>query len=157
MIVSSRFDGDDWDELMWAMHDVYHEGIRILMRDNESAFNSAAILMQAQDDPIKDSLNAHGCRVDHRSLQNAHDYLAAVWRYRNRFFQPDLLIEDSVEQMAQNWLAWLQQEMQIWQRHFPQLVRLVCLIIVQQNVKSGYEAEQALQREMERIYRLGDA
>ncbi len=157
MIVSSRFDGDDWEALQWAQHDAYHDALGILMRENERAYRNAAIITGAQNDPIYDSLTALGHRIDHRILQNAHDHLAAAWRNRNRFIQPDLLIKCSVEEMAQDWLGWLQKEVSTWLRDFPQIVRLVCLIIVQQNVKSGYEAEQALQQELGRTYPLGDA
>jgi hypothetical protein len=157
MIIAGKFENDKWLELQWAQHDVYHDALGVLVRENKRNYESAVFLTNVQDDSIYDSLVTLGNRIDHRTMQNAHDHLAAVWRSRSRFTQPDLFLRDSVEDLAQGWLKWLQQEVSLWPRDFPHLVRMVCLVIVQQNVKSGYDAEDALQKELERIYPLGDA
>ena len=48
---------------------------------------------------------------DHRTLQGAHDLLAAVWRFRNDFRQSELpfVNKNSLDEVQELWLDWLRQ------------------------------------------------
>ncbi len=157
MIITDKFNGDNWLELQRAQHDIYGEALNILRSENERSYIGATAILRVEDDPIYDSIVSLCHPIDHRSMQNAHDHMAAVWRKKNRYLQPDLLIEATVQDMAKDWLEWLRKEVCNWPRDYPWLVRMVCLVIVQQNVKSGYEAEETLKLELERLYPLADA
>ncbi len=157
MIIAGKFNGDNWLELQRAQHQVYGEALNILRYENEKSYKAATFILMVDEDPIYDSIFSLRHPIDHRTMQDAHDHMAAVWRKKNRYLQPDLFIEATVEDMAKDWLEWLRKEVSMWSRDCPWLVRMVCLIIVQQNVKRGYEAEEALQLELERLYPLADA
>ena len=85
-------------------------------------------------------------RCDHRTLQGAHDLLAAVWRYRHDYIRqreiPNLQPheESAIESL---WLNWLRGELLSWIDH-PHLVRSIQLILANQNKPAGYAAESRL-------------
>ena len=83
---------------------------------------------------------------DHRVLQHGHDLLAAVWRFRNDFQQPLLPFVDkkSLDELQTLWLGWqLRHEIAGW-IDYPHRVRLVQLILTNQNELPGYIAEAQL-------------
>ena len=94
-------------------------------------------------------------RFDHRTLQIAHDLLAAVWRFRYemKLRQFELPFEEQKPLFEQprgdepafmgHWLTWLQEEVDSW-IHDPERVRLVVTILRNQNQPVGYKAETAL-------------
>ncbi len=157
MIIAPKFDGDDWLELQRAQHDTYGEALRILVERCRIAFKNAVVVTAAFDDPIYDTLLVMSDRIDHRTMQNAHDHLAAAWRKKNRFVQPDLFVGQNMAELAREWLLWLRKEVDQWLMSRPGIVRLVCLVLVQQNVKGGYQAEDELLEALRRHYPLTDA
>ena len=82
---------------------------------------------------------------DHRTLQHAHDLLAAVWRFRHDLRQPGLAFVDkhSLDEVQTLWLDWLRHEITGW-IDYPDRVRLVQLILTNQNELPGCMAESQL-------------
>ena len=141
MIVATFYHGDDDSALAWKQHDVYHDALAIIVdRCNRYAAFAKAVL--------NDTDHENWGRVfsfDHRTLQNAHDLLAAAWRFENDFRQGWLAFE--IDQPAIRpealWLDWLHAEVAAWIDH-PHLVRTVHLILANQNQPTGYAAEARL-------------
>ena len=145
MIVGTYFDGDgDSDShVQWLQHDVYGEALGIISRTCQEHMRTAhALLDNWEGWELIESL-------DHRTLQDAHDLLAAVWRFR---YEMELRqIESSFEKPTKDepnfvghWLSWLKEEVESW-IHDPERVRLVVTILRNQNQPAGYKAETALQ------------
>jgi hypothetical protein len=153
MIVSPRFDNDNWDALQWAQHDVYNEALAIIVGYCDMSYRMAVAMTQSKADAIADCLNA-GFQTDHRTLQNAHDHLAAYWRQSNHHVQPDFGLEGTLAGLCKSWLEWLRITIRDWAFSSPALARAVCLVIVQQNVSQGYDAEEALQVLLKQQYPL---
>ncbi len=94
-------------------------------------------------------------RFDHRTLQLAHDLLAAVWRFRyeTKLRQYESPLEEQKPLIERprgdkpdfvgHWLKWLQGEVDSW-IHDAERVRLVVTILRNQNQPAGYKAETAL-------------
>lgn len=114
-------------------HDVYFDALQEIIDANWNfAEFSSAVLVCEQD-------VAGPPAIDHRTLQNAHDLLAAAWRYRNRQSQRELFEEPGKD----DWVRWLQCELSAW-RHKPALVRDVLLILKNQNTPIGFAFEGRL-------------
>ncbi|MEQ8652020.1 MAG: hypothetical protein RIC87_06110 [Kiloniellales bacterium] len=139
MIVGTYFDGDDDMELAWKQHDVYGQALGIVVGTcNRFALFAVALL---GDSGHKEWGRIEGC--DHRTLQGAHDLLAAAWRFREGSRQGELpLVEDAFLDEAR-WLDWLRTELSTWIDE-PRMVRSVQLILSNQNEPAGYEAETSL-------------
>ena len=88
MIVGPLFDGDGHIDghVMWRQHDVYYRALGIITNTCQEYVRLAHSLI---GDPSTgwECINSY----DHRTLQNSHDILAAVWRFRH---------ENEVRQMA---------------------------------------------------------
>jgi hypothetical protein len=87
--VGKRFDGDDDTEVAWKQHDVYHQALGIIIESCNRLTRFAKALMD--DKGHKHWGNAESC--DHRTLQEAHDLLAAAWRFRQSLRQGELQLE----------------------------------------------------------------
>lgn len=146
MIVGTYFDGDDDREVAWLQEAVYGDALaRIVEECNDLASLARAIL----DDVTYEEWGTVS-RFDHRVLQDAHDLLAAVWRYRAPMRQLPLPFDDDTAadlstRVHRQWLAWLQVEVATW-REAPTMVRQVQLALAHQNSGPGYEAEDRLRR-----------
>jgi hypothetical protein len=142
MIVGDFFDGD-WDHrLKWEQHDVYNDALRIIVRGCRDHAELAIALLQAQWPEGWESTRS----VDHRTLQGAHDILAAVWRSESSPAQSTLRFDLAPPEAGDNmirWLAWLRSEIEAW-RQAPYLIRQVFAILANQNQPAGYQAEAAL-------------
>ena len=91
-------------------------------------------------------------RFDHRTLQMAHDKIAAAWRFQclPSLRQMELThVQESKDKpdFAKHWLDWLREEIQSW-KHNPYLIRLVVEILKNQNQPVGYRAEANLNWEL---------
>ena len=123
MIVGTFFDGDDDAEIAWKQHDVYGESLGAIIQVSNRLTLFAKSLLE-------DRCHANWGTIetcDHRTLQGAHDILAAAWRFQNDFRQSDLLLERRPEPLVAHspenlWLWWLRDEIEkwVWQ---PALVR----------------------------------
>lgn len=85
-------------------------------------------------------------RFDHRVLQDAHDIMAAAFRYRNDDGGQLRLFEDADTQIARyvhEWNAWLASQLRDLVRH-PSFVRSVVECVIFSNKTMGYMAENRL-------------
>ena len=141
MWISPRFDRDVDMEVARIQHGVYPHALSIIVSKCKLYAEFARSLLDDADHPEWDTIES----FDHRTLQNAHDLLAAAWRFRNDFRQLALSFVDQnfPDKVQQLWLDWLRHEMAEWLRR-PELVRLVLLILTNQNKPPGYVAEAEL-------------
>ena len=147
MIVSSLFQEDDGDDVMWMQHDVYNEALGIISGACQEYMNLAHRILD--DDQHKWEVITS---YDHRTLQRAHDTIAAAWRFR---WLPSLRQmefpwdqgREGCPDFAGHWLKWLEEEVSSW-KHNPLLIRLVVTIVQNQNVPVGYRAEGDLNVEL---------
>ncbi|MGB3408800.1 MAG: hypothetical protein WBA67_15050 [Jannaschia sp.] len=139
MICAPAFDDDDADDLRTVQEDVYGTALRVIV----TLCNSASGRFRPDPEETRPTDWGKVERFDHRTLQNAHDLLAAAWRYRRKItLAPDRSFWPS-QPPSSNWLSWLQAEIGAWQEQ-PHLVRGVLRILSHQNVKKGYAAEARL-------------
>lgn len=141
MIVGSYFEDDGDNTLAWKQHDVYSNALSIIVSTcNRFARFSIDVLNDTEHDEW-----GQVERFDHRTLQGAHDLLAAVWRFSNDSRQECLPFpeEANMATAETRWLDWLQAEISAWMGA-PQLVRFVQLILTNQNKPIGYLAEYRL-------------
>ena len=172
MIVTTLFDGDTGDyldQVQWAQHDVYRDALRIIIRNCEGQAKLAHIILY---DDWRERWNPS--RVyDHRTLQTAHDILAAAWRSKHAFETRVVPLPFNGRQFplpfaevwdgdgpnfAGRWLAWLENEVKSWHEgsfwfldsgdHNARLIRLVVRILENQNIPVGYRAETELAWEL---------
>ena len=145
MIVAHYFDGDDDEEVAQLQQDVYGEALGIMVaRCNEHARFARGVL---NDTRHHDWGTVY--TFEHHTLQNAHTVLAAAWRFRNDHRQPELPYEpgNPLERVQRHWLDWLNQEVADWTTQ-PNLIRLVQLILTNQNDVPGFTARAQLGLEL---------
>jgi hypothetical protein len=146
MIVGKYFEGDDDTAVAWRQHDVYHQALGIMVGTCMRYASFARKLLRDEKHEDWGSVN----RYDHRTIQWAHDLLAAAWRFQNDFRQQPLSFDPAHHgegQMEELWLAWLRREVESW-IDAPQLVRSVMIILTHQNQTIGSSAEIALSRDL---------
>ena len=141
MWVVPRFDGDVDMELAKKQHDVYGQALGIIVRQCNQYAEFARRVLDDADHSEWGTVES----FDHRTLQGAHDLLAAVWRFRNDFRQPELPFEDknSLDEAQKLWLDGLRNEIATW-IDYPERVRWVQLILTNQNKPLGYIVEAQL-------------
>ncbi len=138
MIVGpSYFEGDEDSETKLKQHDVYDEALGIIVSTCNQYTSFARSLLDDTDHPKWSAVNYY----DHRALQDAHDLLAAVWRFQNGndFRQAKLPFEakNCLDEVRTLWLNWLRNEIAGWITR-PHLVRSVQMILMNQNEMPGY-------------------
>ena len=141
MWVGPCFDGDVDMEVAKKQNDVYGQALWIIVRQCNLYAEFARRVLDDADHSEWGTVES----FDHRTLQGAHDLLAAVWRFRNDFQQPLLPFVDkkSLDELQTLWLGWLRHEIAGW-IDYPHRVRLVQLILTNQNELPGYIAEAQL-------------
>ncbi len=142
MIVGVFFEDDRDDALKWKQHDVYADALRIIVGTCREHVAFATSLRQVGW-PEQWQTELH---FDHRTLQDAHDILAAAWRHATSPAQTVLPLDGPpprVTDRATNWLEWLRAEVRSW-RDEPRLVALVLSILANQNQPAGYQADEEL-------------
>ena len=141
MIVAPFFTGDVDMEVASKQHDVYGQALWIIVSKCHQYTEFARSLLNDADHSERGTVE----HFDHRVLQHGHDLLAAVWRFRNDFQQPVLPFVDkkSLDEPQTLWLGWLRHEIAGW-IDYPHRVRLVQLILTNQNELPGYIAEAQL-------------
>lgn len=141
MWVLPRFDGDVDMEVADKQHDVYGHALWIIVRKCNLYAEFARSLLDDDDHPEWGTVES----FDHRTLQGAHDLLAAAWRFRNDFRESEMPFMDknSLDEVQELWLDWLRHEISKW-LHRPERVRWVQLILTNQNKPPGHLAEVQL-------------
>lgn len=141
MIVASFFEDDEDQEVAWKQHEVYGDALGIIVGTcNRHALFARAVLHDSKHDDWGTVV-----RFDHRTIQNAHDLLAAAWRFENDLRQPKLPFEpeNPLDHVQALWLEWLRKETEKWITA-PWIVRSVQVILTNQNQPLGYKAEGQL-------------
>ena len=144
-------DGEIDSYVMWRQHDVYDSALRIIVTICQDYERNARAILEVDLD--------HECvtSLDHRTMQDAHDIMAAGWRSRweLRLRQFDLPFEERTPEepaFMNHWLAWLRAEVRSWPSRHPLLVRTVLDILHNQHSPEGYKAEALLTSELEGFY-----
>ena len=143
MYVIPVFEGDVDMEVARKQHDVYQHALWIIVSKCNLYAEFSRRLLDDADHPEWGTVE----NFDHRTLQHAHDLLAAVWRFRNDFRWLQLPFvdadKDPLDEVQALWLDWLRQEIAGWIEN-PDRVRLVQWILTNQNEPPGYMAESQL-------------
>lgn len=144
MIVCPLFNGDDDSLIAWKQHDVYPTALAIMVQSCNRLARFAKAVLDDETHPTWGNIES----CDHRTLQGAHDILAATWRFRHDCRQAELDLDRGllppVPRTPENrWIGWLTQEVESWV-YAPHLVRHVLLILANQNQPVGYDAEKRL-------------
>jgi hypothetical protein len=142
MILSTQFEGDS-KRVADAQHDVYYEALDIIVKNCNRLALFAKRVLQSEKYEDWGLINQY----DHRTLQFQHDLLATTWRYRSNAAQRIVDLTGSELNISQEWLEWLANEVQGWIDR-PEFVRLVQVILTNQNDPLGYEAETRLNLEI---------
>ncbi len=145
MIVGKYFigDGDCGIDVQWLQHGVYYQALGVVTDTCQRYVRLAYRIIDEHWEEWK-----FVDRYDHRTMQNSHDILAAVWRARHEYSlrQLELPLYDGADVMPdfmRHWLRWLQEEVSSWISE-PGRVNLVMKILRNQNQTEGYQAEAAL-------------
>ena len=150
MIVACFFDGDDDQQTAWEQHGVYVDALQLIVGGCRAHVTFATTLL---DLPWPKCWPASGS-FDHRTLQRAHDLLAAAWRFRTDVAQPPLPFDGrpaSADDRMGAWLDWLRADLSAWQQQ-PRLIALVMTILAEQNTEAGYLAEDELAASLQRRF-----
>lgn len=135
MIVGCSFEGDSI-ELAWKQHEVYGEALHIIVSSIYEHPKRAAEMLGLANHHVPAEAR------DHRTMQMAHDILAAAWRHQS---EPADMFAEKPDQSMYGWFCWLRAECDSWHRS-PEIVRLFLTIFENQNNDVGYAAEDALSR-----------
>ena len=127
---------------MWLQHDVYDKALGIITGTCLETTNFAHRILDYWEG--WESIVS----FDHRTLQLAHDKIAAAWRFRRLPILRQTEFTDTIElkvnpDFVADWLEWLHEEVQSW-KHYPYLIRYVIQILKNQNQPEGYRAEDNL-------------
>ena len=142
MIIGKYFDGDNDKALQSQQHDCYGEALRIIAHGSAQGYRNATLICDVEDSISKEDRKKLSDGFDHRTLQMAHDHLAAYWRWHRNRCDPYL---DGMEPFnVGDWLSWLRQEVELWPTSSPSIVRYVAAILLNQNTETGYKAEDDL-------------
>ena len=140
VIIGEFYAGDDMD-LAKRQHDFCNEALAIMVGTCNRYTRIASTILQ-------DTEHEESGRVtsfDHRTIQDAHDLLAAAWRFKVSPPQTRVPFADggADERDMTCWLEWLKAEVSSWIEE-PRMIRLVQVILTNQNQAIGYEAETSL-------------
>jgi hypothetical protein len=139
MIVGPCFPDDDMD-VAWQQHDVYKKALSIIVNYVNLFGRAARHVLCDEEHETWGAVK----QVDHRTVQSSHDILAASWRYKNTWNNPEFgfhLKQSATLEDA--WLYWLKNEVKSW-INCPKIIRLFLIILSNQNEQVGYAAETKL-------------
>lgn len=144
MIISQVYPGDENEILMQVQYDEYDRNIGRIFSSARDELAHADAILDAKL-LITDTALAVK-RFDHRVLQDAHDIIAAAFRYHNDDGGQLRLFEDAEKQLARyahEWNEWLGRQLLLFLR-YPVFVRSVVECVVFANNVMGYMAEDRL-------------
>lgn len=150
MWVADYFDGDNDPsaKVSWIQHDAYREALRLIACACVEHMKSA-FMLAFEDYPKKWD---RSFKYDHRTLQLAHDVIAAAWRFECIKTELPLFFQtDHEDVIFRKWFAWLRSEVDLWSNQSA-IVRNVIIILGDQNVENGYRAEDLLIQALVRRY-----
>lgn len=138
MIVGTDFEGDENQELKRKQHDAYPRAIGLMINICNSFSNHAIIPKNIGNSENWGRINT----CDHRTIQAAHDMLAAAYRFEHdaRPKDPNSSGASLTEKL---WLDWLFAELVSW-KESPALIQYFQIILTNQNQPDGYVAESRI-------------
>ena len=142
MIVSKQFSGDS-HEVASAQREVYYDALAVIVNKCNQYATFARRVIQSENFQNWGSVD----RYDHRTLQFQHDLLATVWRYKTQASQLRLDCDEDERSIQLRWLDWLASEINSWIER-PEWVRLVQIILENQNTPLGQRTETLLSLEI---------
>lgn len=146
MIIGKSFENDDNDLLKCIQHDSYDHNLVLLFEVAREQYIIADLILQTNHPNI--SLLTKVNAFDHRTLQNAHDILAIVFRHRNQNLEQLELFDSAGNESSRYlrlWSDWLRSELSSLKSE-PAFVRNVIEAVIYSNKDKGYAAEDRLQR-----------
>jgi hypothetical protein len=142
MIVSSCYQGDDNEELRHAQFEVYNSALGILVSRSNRFARTAKRLLETDLPENWGTVSL----FDHRTLQMAHDLLAAAWRFaQSRQFELRLDRNSLATDHQCHWLEWLRGQVDEW-IDSPYLHRHIQQVLANQSSTIGFEAQTNLCR-----------
>lgn len=143
MIDGGRYAGDD-KELMKLQFDHYWDALRVLSRTVAKCYFNACTISGL---PVPETGWPLAEGVDHRTIQTAHDIIAAAWRHHVSPPEPGYDFESDLSTECRDlwsWLNWLSAEIRTWALERPDLIVLFVCVLQNQNNEAGYQAEETL-------------
>jgi len=150
MVIKDYFYGDNDPSFRVSLiqQDVYKSSLRLIVNECLDHMK-AGFMLVGQDYPKKWDREF---QFDHRTLQLAHDLVAAAWRFDCLETELPLFFRlDREVVIERKWRAWLQNELGLW-RDQPAIVRNVIIVLGNQNVENGYHAEDLLTQALVRRF-----
>lgn len=154
MWVGAEFRGDEDKELMEIQHDLYGEALGYLFCEAREEFLRAERML---DERTMLGLAIENERsFDHRVLQDAHDLIAAEFRYQRADLpQPPLPFDSDTERnrLEEHWRSFVRDEAKQLARE-PETCRAILMTVAYQNTEIGYQAEDTLEALLVERYSL---
>ena len=144
MMVFNVYEHDTNEVLKCAQHDCYDGKVSHMFEQTKRRFIQADVILQTNLPIIKEIRAIE--RIDHRVLQDAHDIIAAAYRYdcddggQLNLFRQD---KNSREDHIRKWTQWYEDKITELLEN-PAFVRFVVLAVLHTNTKTGYEFEHRL-------------
>jgi len=142
LIVSTSYPSDDNDQLKDVQHELYWQLVPRLFAVARAELLRADEILDAKV-LIAEKARAIE-RLDHRVLQDAHDIMAAAFRYGHDDGGQLRLLEteaDRAERYRAAWLEWFETELEALAK-MPRFVRSTVQAVVLANTELGYAAER---------------
>ncbi len=154
MIIGARFPGDENKTLMQVQHDVYMFTVGKLYDEALNRYLQAARPVGVETELTKRLRKRKG--FDHRVLQDAHDHIAAYYRFRGCPVEYLILLQGSdpgLDAIKCHWQEYFAQ--QCWEIAQNDLAVIEILTAVAyENTEKGYEAEERLMAILKERYPL---
>lgn len=155
MIVAKVYSADNNETLKNVQHNLYMRLMPVIFQKPRERFLKAARLVEADPSFIKNLEKITS--FDHRTLQNAHDIIAARYRYlKDDFGQMSLFCNLSQEdRYRRDWSQWFHEEIDSL-IDYDTFIRATVKAVAFQNSKQGYKAENDLGEFLVSYYSMGD-
>lgn len=156
MIIGKAYKFDNNELLKDAQHELYRNHVFMLFAVAKSKIIQADAILDANlliTEKVKE-IN----RFDHRVLQDAHDIIAAAYRYHNDDGgQMNLLHLDEalLDRYKTEWAKWFSQEL-VTLLSYPRFIRSVVESVVFSNSELGYAGQHAIGNFLITLYNLED-
>jgi hypothetical protein len=151
MMVYGRFPGDDNMTAMLVQNKVYSEVIAKIVGEALRRYVGACVIVDVvvADRRAAETILSGG--FDHRTVQDAHDLIAAWYRYRRN--DPSLFPEAQQEyEIQREWLDFARNEV-LELVEDPLFVRSVANAVIHATAERGIRAESDLRSLLEKRYR----
>ncbi len=144
MIICEVYPSDNNKLLKRAQDELYLKSVGEIFSAARTKFVQADAILNANLQITETAKGING--FDHKALQDAHDIIAATYRYRfddglqRDLFEPDYNL---CEHYKVKWSQWFFQELEVL-THYPKFVRSVVECVVFENTQLGYMAENSV-------------